>query len=50
VQLFALSPFFASLFYFSSKKMDTTLEKLESIFPLCLRMQLQKFTMLGVKE
>jgi hypothetical protein len=51
VQFFALSPFFASLFYFSSKKkMDTTLEKLKSIFPLCLRMQLQKFTVLGVKD
>jgi hypothetical protein len=33
VQFFALSPFFASLFHFSSKKMDTALEKLKKYFP-----------------
>jgi hypothetical protein len=33
VQFFALSPFFASLFHFSSKKIDTTLEKLKKYFP-----------------
>jgi hypothetical protein len=34
MQFFAVSPFFASLFHFSSKKkMDTTLEKLKKYFP-----------------
>jgi len=33
VQFFALSPFFASLFHFSFKKIDTTLEKLKKYFP-----------------
>jgi len=32
VQFFILSLFFASLFHFSSKKMDTTLEKLKKYF------------------
>jgi hypothetical protein len=34
VQFFALSPFFASLFHFSSKKINTTLEKLKKYFPV----------------
>jgi hypothetical protein len=34
VQFFTLSPFFTSLFHFSSKKkLDTTLEKLKKYFP-----------------
>ena len=33
VQFFTLSPFFASLFHFSSEKMDTTLEKFKKYFP-----------------
>jgi len=34
MHFFALSPFFASLFHFSSKKkIDTTLEKLKKYFP-----------------
>jgi hypothetical protein len=34
VQFFTLCPFFASLFHFSSKKMNTTLEKLKKYFPV----------------
>jgi len=33
VQFFVVSPFFASLFHFSSKKMDSILEKLKKYFP-----------------
>jgi hypothetical protein len=34
VQFFIISPFFASLFHFSSKKIGTTLEKLKKYFPV----------------
>jgi hypothetical protein len=41
---------YLNLFSNSHLKMDTTLEKLKSTFPFCLRIRLQKFTVLGVQD